>query len=73
MARHRVARRVGLGVAGALGVGLTALAAHRIGLQNVVASIVRSDAGWVLIATGLMMLSMLMRAVRQGGRDPRQL
>jgi phosphatidylinositol alpha-mannosyltransferase len=62
MARHRVARRVGLGVAGALGVGLTALAAHRIGLQNVVASIVRSDVGWVLIATGLMMLSMLMRA-----------
>ncbi len=63
MARHRVARRIGLGVAGVLGVGLTALAAHRIGVQNVVASIVRSDAGWVLIATGLMMASMLMRAV----------
>ena len=52
VARHRIARRIGLGVAGALGVGLTALAAHRIGVQNVVASIVRSDAGWVLIATG---------------------
>jgi phosphatidylinositol alpha-mannosyltransferase len=63
VARHRVARRIGLGVAGVLGVGLTALAAHRIGVQNVVASIVRSDAGWVLIATGLMMASMLMRAV----------
>jgi len=62
MARHRVARRLGLGVAGVLGVGLTALAAHRIGLQNVVASIVRSDVGWVLIATVLMMTSMLMRA-----------
>jgi phosphatidyl-myo-inositol alpha-mannosyltransferase len=63
VARHRVARRIGLGVAGVLGVGLTALAAHRIGVQNVVASVVRSDAGWVLIATGLMMASMLMRAV----------
>ena len=48
---------------GVLGVGLTALAAHRIGLQNVVASIVRSDVGWVLIATALMMGSMMLRAV----------
>jgi phosphatidyl-myo-inositol alpha-mannosyltransferase len=63
VARHRIARRIGLGVAGVLGVGLTALAAHRIGVQNVVASVVRSDAGWVLIATALMMASMLMRAV----------
>ncbi|OLE38056.1 MAG: phosphatidylinositol alpha-mannosyltransferase, partial [Actinobacteria bacterium 13_1_20CM_3_68_9] len=62
-ARHRMARRVGLGVAGVLGFVLTAIAANRIGVQNVVASIVRSDAGWVLIATGLMMASMLMRAV----------
>ena len=63
VARHRAARRIGLAVAGAIGVGLTALAANRVGLQNVVASIVRSDAGWVLIATALMMASMLMRAV----------
>jgi phosphatidyl-myo-inositol alpha-mannosyltransferase len=63
VARHRVARRIGLGVAGVLGLGLTALAAHRIGAQNVVASIVRSDAGWVLIATALMMASMILRAV----------
>jgi phosphatidyl-myo-inositol alpha-mannosyltransferase len=62
VARHRAARRIGLGVAGAIGVGLTALAAQRVGLQNVVASIVRSDAGWVVIATALMMASMLMRA-----------
>jgi phosphatidyl-myo-inositol alpha-mannosyltransferase len=60
--RHRAARRIGLGVAGALGIGLTAIAAHRIGLQHVVASIVRSDAGWVLIATALMMAAMLLRA-----------
>jgi phosphatidylinositol alpha-mannosyltransferase len=61
--RHRAARRIGLGIAGVLGVGLTALAAQRIGVQSVVSSVVRSDAGWVLIATGLMMASMLMRAV----------
>jgi phosphatidylinositol alpha-mannosyltransferase len=62
-ARHRVARRLGLGFAGALGLGLSALAAQKIGLQNVVASIVRSDAGWVLVATTLMMSAMFMRAV----------
>jgi phosphatidyl-myo-inositol alpha-mannosyltransferase len=61
--RHRLARRVGLGVAGALGVGLTALAAHKIGLQHVVASMVRSDLSWVLIAVGLMMGAMMLRAV----------
>jgi phosphatidyl-myo-inositol alpha-mannosyltransferase len=62
-ARHRIARRVALGVAGLLGIGLSALAAHKIGLQNVVASMVRSDVGWVVIATALMMSSMFMRAV----------
>jgi phosphatidylinositol alpha-mannosyltransferase len=61
--RHRVARRIGLGAAGALGIGLSLLAAQKIGLQNVVASMVRSDAGWVVIATALMMSSMFMRAV----------
>jgi phosphatidyl-myo-inositol alpha-mannosyltransferase len=61
--RHRIARRIGLGVAGVLGLGLTALAAHKIGLQHVVASMVRSDVSWVLIALGLMMGAMMMRAV----------
>ncbi len=60
---HRLARRLALGAAGALGLALSALAAHKIGLQNVVASIVRSDVGWVVIATALMMSSMFMRAV----------
>jgi phosphatidyl-myo-inositol alpha-mannosyltransferase len=60
--RHRTARRVGLGVAGALGVGLTALAASKIGFHDLVRSILRSDAGWVLLATALMMISMMMRA-----------
>jgi phosphatidylinositol alpha-mannosyltransferase len=57
-----VARRVGLGVAGALGVGLTVLAAEKIGVDNVVASIVRSDFTWVLVACALMGLSLFFRA-----------
>lgn len=60
--RHRVARRAGLAVAGVLGVGLTVLAAQRIGVDNVLASIVRSDATWVLVACALMALSLFFRA-----------
>jgi phosphatidyl-myo-inositol alpha-mannosyltransferase len=59
---RRVARRVGLGVAGFLGIGLTALAAQKIGVDNVLASIVRSDLTWVLIASVLMALSLFFRA-----------
>ena len=40
---RRVARRVGLAVAGALGIGLTVLAAQKIGVDKVVESIVRSE------------------------------
>jgi phosphatidyl-myo-inositol alpha-mannosyltransferase len=61
-ARHGLARKVGLGVAAIMGLGLTALAARKIGLQNVVASMVRSDLSLVLMALGLMMLSMTLRA-----------
>ena len=60
--KRRVARRAGLAVAGALGVGLTALAAQKIGVDNVVASIVRSDLTWVLVACALMSLSLFFRA-----------
>ena len=60
--RHRTARRIGLGVAAIVGLGLTFIAARRIGVDQVVASIVRSDISWVLIATGLMMASMFLRA-----------
>jgi phosphatidylinositol alpha-mannosyltransferase len=60
--RRQIARRVGLGVAGALGAGLTLLAARRVGIDNVVESIVHSDATWVLIAFGLMILSHFFRA-----------
>jgi len=60
--KRRIARRVGLGVAGGLGVGLTALAAQKIGVDKVVTSIVRSDATWVLVACALMALSLFFRA-----------
>ncbi|MFN8161607.1 MAG: lysylphosphatidylglycerol synthase domain-containing protein [Solirubrobacterales bacterium] len=60
--RRRIARRAGLGVAGALGLGLTALAANKIGVDHVVASIVRSDMTWVLVALALMSISMFFRA-----------
>ena len=61
--RGRTARRIGLGLAGAIGVGLTAIAANRIGLDSVARNIVRSDATWVLVATALMMASLFLRAV----------
>jgi phosphatidyl-myo-inositol alpha-mannosyltransferase len=59
---RRLARRVGLGVAGALGVGLTLLAAQKIGVDNVVESIVRSNFTWVLVACALMAASLFFRA-----------
>jgi phosphatidylinositol alpha-mannosyltransferase len=59
---RRVARRIGLGVAGILGVGLTILAARKIGIDNVVESIVRSDLTWVLAACALMAVSLFFRA-----------
>jgi len=57
-----VARRAGLAVAGVMGIGLTYLAAQRIGIDNVVESIVRSNLTWVLIACVLMASSMFFRA-----------
>jgi phosphatidyl-myo-inositol alpha-mannosyltransferase len=59
---RRVARRVGLAAAGALGLGLTALAAQKIGVDNVVESIVRSNLSWVLVACALMAASLFFRA-----------
>ena len=60
--RRSAARRLGLGVAAVLGLGLTALAANKIGVDKVVASIVRSDLSWVLIACALMSASLFFRA-----------
>jgi phosphatidylinositol alpha-mannosyltransferase len=57
-----VARRVGLGVAAVLGVGLTWIAAEKIGIDKVVQSIVRSNLTWVLIACALMASSLFFRA-----------
>jgi phosphatidyl-myo-inositol alpha-mannosyltransferase len=57
-----VARRLGLVVAGGLGVGLTVLAAEKIGVDKVVESIVRSDLTLVLIACALMASSLFFRA-----------
>jgi phosphatidyl-myo-inositol alpha-mannosyltransferase len=59
---RRVARRAGLAVAGALGIGLTALAAQKIGVDKVVESIVRSNFTWVLAAVALMAISLFFRA-----------
>ncbi|MFN8113878.1 MAG: glycosyltransferase [Solirubrobacterales bacterium] len=60
--RRRVARRIGLGAGVAAGLGLTFLAARRIGFDSVVESAVRSDYAWVAIATAFMCLSMFFRA-----------
>jgi phosphatidylinositol alpha-mannosyltransferase len=60
--RRKVARRIGLTAAGVMGVGLTALAAQKIGVDHVVESIVRSDFTWVLVACALMALSLFFRA-----------
>jgi phosphatidylinositol alpha-mannosyltransferase len=57
-----VARRLALAVAGIMGVGLTLLAAQKIGIDNVVESIVRSNLTWVLIACALMASSLFFRA-----------
>jgi phosphatidylinositol alpha-mannosyltransferase len=57
-----VARRLGLAVAGIMGVGLTLLAAQKIGIDKVVESIVRSNLTWVLIACALMATSLFFRA-----------
>ena len=57
-----VARRLGLGVALLLGIWLTRVAVRKIGIDNVVESIVRSNLTWVLIACALMATSLFFRA-----------
>jgi phosphatidylinositol alpha-mannosyltransferase len=59
---RRAARRIGLGVTAILGLGLTALAARRIGVDTVATNIIESDIGWVLIACALMVAAMFARA-----------
>ncbi len=57
-----VARRVGLVAAGAIGIGLTVLAAREVEVDKVVESIVRSNLTWVLVACALMAASLFFRA-----------
>jgi phosphatidylinositol alpha-mannosyltransferase len=59
---RRYARKAGVAVAGVLGLGLTALAARRIGVDQVATSIIDSDVKWVLIACALMVAAMFARA-----------
>ena len=59
---RRWARKAGVGVASVLGLGLTALAARRIGVDQVASSIIDSDLKWVLIAFALMVAAMFARA-----------
>jgi phosphatidyl-myo-inositol alpha-mannosyltransferase len=59
---RRAARKVAVGIAGALGLLLTALAARRIGVDRVATNIIDSDLTWVLIACALMTGAMFARA-----------
>jgi phosphatidyl-myo-inositol alpha-mannosyltransferase len=59
---RRAARKAGVAVAGLLGLLLTALAAKRIGVDQVATSIIDSDLKWLLIAFGLMVAAMFSRA-----------
>jgi phosphatidylinositol alpha-mannosyltransferase len=61
-AGRRAVRRIGLGIAGIVGIGLTALAARRIGVDQVAENVIRSDVTWVLIACALMVASLFARA-----------
>jgi phosphatidyl-myo-inositol alpha-mannosyltransferase len=59
---RQATRRIGLAAAGAVGLGLTALAAQKIGVDHVAESIIRSNLTWVLVACALMALSLFFRA-----------
>jgi phosphatidylinositol alpha-mannosyltransferase len=60
---RRAARKIGVAVAGVLGLALTALAAQRVGVDRVATSIIDSDVKWVLVACALMVAAMFARAV----------
>jgi phosphatidyl-myo-inositol alpha-mannosyltransferase len=59
---RRAARKAAVAVAGVLGLLLTALAAKRIGVDQVATSIIDSDVKWVLVACALMVAAMFARA-----------
>jgi phosphatidylinositol alpha-mannosyltransferase len=59
----QAARRAALAIAGVLALVLTFIAAKRMGVGNVLTNMVESDLTWVLVATGLMGASLLLRAI----------
>jgi phosphatidylinositol alpha-mannosyltransferase len=60
--RFRRLRKVALGVIGLVGVGMTILAAQKIGVDRVAGAMVRSDLSWVFVALALMGFSLFVRA-----------
>lgn len=60
--KAQIMRRVGLGAGVALGVGLTALALNRIGLESIGRAMLAATPVWVLVSFALMCASMLLRA-----------
>jgi len=60
---RRAARRAGIVVAGALAVGLSAIALHQVGVDRVATSLLNSSPVWVLAAIAVMALAMFMRSV----------
>jgi len=60
--RRATARRAALGSLGIFGLALSVIAARKIGVDQVAATIVRSDISWVLVAVALMAASLFVRA-----------
>src|SRR5690606_18320329 len=55
-------RKAALGLVALFGLGLTAIAAQKIGVDQVADKLVRSDISWVLFALALMASSLFFRA-----------
>ncbi len=55
-------RKPALGLIGLIGIGMTVLAARKIGVDRVAESIVQSDLSWVFVALALMGASLFVRA-----------
>ncbi len=60
---RRAARRGALALAAFAGLGLTAVALQRIGVDRIAASLLRSSPSWVLAALAVMCASMVLRAL----------
>ncbi len=60
--RSQKLRKAALGLVGLVGVGMTVLAARKIGVDRVAESIVQSDLSWIFFALALMGGSLFVRA-----------